>query len=164
MTRFSKIVGVESFVRFDDFLVDRIFSPLSEFLYSDFSISNIALSRYLCIAAISFNFYGIYFFLSTKNYANVIVDVVLLTILSRVLYTTLREDNTPPGTASLFRHNYYGRFIVFTLNLVTTCLLSSKTFSTPVMSNLLVLIYYFMACDKPRGDRLAAFKTNRNLT
>src|SRR5689334_17552341 len=139
MARFSKTIGVESFVKFDDFFVDRIFSPLCEFLYSNFSISNIALSKYLCIATIAFNFYDIYFYLSTKDYATAIVDVVLLTILSRVLYATLREDNTPPGTASLFRYNYYGRFIVFTFNIVTTCLLSSKAFSTPVMSNLLVL-------------------------
>ena len=140
MARFSKIVGVESFVRFDNFLVDRIFSPLSESLFSNFSISNVALSKYLCIATIAFNFYDIYFYLSAKDYATAIADAGLLTILIRVLYTTLREDNTPPGTASLFHHNYYGRFIVFTFNIVITCLLSSKAFSTPVMSNFLVLI------------------------
>src|SRR5690348_10674462 len=158
MARFSKTVGVESFVRFDNFLVDRIFSPLSEFLFSDFNISNVALSKYFCVVTVAFNFYDIYFYLSTRDYATVITDVVLLTILSRVLYTTLREDNTAPGTASPFRHNYYSRFVVFTMNIVITCLLSSKTFSTPIMSNLLVLIYYFMARNKPKGDRLVAFK------
>ena len=149
---------LDSFVRFDDMLIERVFSPICEWTYTHFNISNYGIAKYLCLATVGCDFYDIYQQGMTYHYGNAAVDLLVLLILVTVLYFLLREDHHPPGTMSIFRANYLGRFFVFTGNIVTSLFVTSGVFTTPVMSNLLVLIYYFMACDKPKGDRFV-FKT-----
>jgi len=114
----------------------------------------------LCIAVIICLFYDVYAQARVLQFGNAFVDGFVVPIVSGVMYFVRREDNHPPGTMSPFRANYIGRFLVFLGNIMICLFMTNRVFTTPIMSNLLVLIYYFMACDKPRGDRVAAFRTS----
>jgi hypothetical protein len=149
---------VNSFIRFDDFLLDSIFSPIAEWTFAHFNISNFKLARYCCIAAILCDFYDIYHYIVIKNFSTVLIDLMLLGIMVQVLLIIRRESNTPAGTASPFRFNYFMRFAVFVFNILVSVFFHDTVISTIAMSNLLLLTYYFMSCDTPRGDRLRAFR------
>jgi len=150
---------LDSFVRFDDFLIDKVFTPVSEWFFSTFGITNYKLSQYLCGLVIAIDLYEVFKFYKSGLYSTVAVDVLLLVIMSGVLKRTIRHQGLPPGTASIYRYHHENRFIVFVLNIVT-CTMMHPVLTTFVMSNLLVLIFYFMACDTPKGDRLKAFKSH----
>lgn len=148
---------LDSFVRFDDFLIEKVFTPIAEWVFAHLGITNYRLSKYLCGLTIAISFYEIFNYYNDHKYSTVAVDILLLIILSAVLRKIIHSDGVPPGTASIYRHNYPGRFIVFVLNIITTMMMNAPI-STIMMSNLLVLVFYFMACDTPRGDRFV-FKT-----
>lgn len=151
---------IESFVGFDDLLLERAFSPIAEWTYSRFGISNFRLASYLCVVTIGFDFYDIHCQLMAGKYSTALLDLVLLGIFSLILRQTIRDEaRTPAGTMSPFRYNYYGRFGALVFNIIAMGFMH-PIFSTLMMSNLLVLIYYFLGCDKPKGDRLAAFQTH----
>lgn len=151
---------MNSFIRFDNFLLDRVFSPISEWVFANFGISNFRLARYLCLLAILFNFYDIYYYISTDRFSTALIDLFVLTILSRILFVIRKEISTPPGTVSPYRFQYYLRFLTFAFNIIVSLFFIGTIFSTIAMSNLLLMIYYFMSCDTPKGDRFRAFSTS----
>ena len=149
---------LDSFVRFDDMLIERVFSPICEWTYTHFNISNYGIAKYLCLLILACDVYDFYQQGMRYQYGNMAVDLVVLPILVTIFYFLIREDHHPPGTMSIFRANYLGRFLVLIGNIIMCLFMTSGVFTTPVMSNLMVLMYYFMACDKPKGDRFV-FKT-----
>lgn len=150
---------MNSFVRFDDLLIERIFTPISEWLFSQFGISNFYLAKLLCKLLFMLDFVDIYIRLNQQDYSTAVLDFVLLGLFSGIFWRILSESRRhTPGTASVFRFNYVGRFAVLVFSIVATCFMTSSAITTPIMSVVLVLVYYFIACDTPRGDRFA-FKT-----
>jgi succinate-acetate transporter protein len=151
---------MNSFVQFDDLLIERVFNPLSEWFFTQFNISNYKIARYLCLLIIICALYDIYAQIALLKLGNAAIDLAVPPTMILIQYWAKKEDEYSPGTMSAFRANYLLRFIVFTGNILICLFMSSSVITTPIMSNLMVLVYYFMACDKPKGDRLRAFKTS----
>jgi hypothetical protein len=68
---------VNSFVRFDDFLIERIFNPLSEWFFTQFGISNYKIARYLCLLIVICALYDIHAQIALLKLGNAAIDLAV---------------------------------------------------------------------------------------